>query len=142
MVHLSLLPAVPPPAPTGKGKSSSQASQPVAIHSATLPTLLSPLPMLSPRNLLSLVFMTPRKTITLKMLDGVVVVPSSRKTAETTKYVKVWIGREDLWRSLGERGGGKEVVTFGGRVRIEGKLSGIRSVDYARSGTVESLGRL
>ena len=123
MIHLSLLPAVAPPASSGKSKASSQ---PLAIHSATLPTLLSPLPMLSPRNLLSLVFMTPRKTITLKMLDGVVVVPSSRKVAETTKFVKVWIGREDLWRSLGERGGGKEVVTFGGRVRIEGKLSGIR----------------
>lgn len=64
------------------------------------------------------------------MLDGVVFVPSGRKkAAENVKMVRVWVGREDLWKSLGDgkNGGvGKEVVTLGGKVRIVGKLSGIR----------------
>ena len=136
MVHLSLLPAFPSIIPSSSKASKQVASSssvlPAPIHSSTLPTLLAALPPLSPFYLLSLVFHTPKKTITLKMLDGVVLVPSGRnKAAESVKMVRVWVGREDLWKSLGDGkngGSGKEVVTLGGKVRIVGKLSGIRFV--------------
>ncbi|KAL7414197.1 putative adipose-regulatory protein-domain-containing protein [Mrakia frigida] len=133
MVHLSLLPSFSS-LPLIKGRPSpsySALSPPPALYSSTLPTLLAALPPLSPFNLLSLVFHTPKKTITLKMLDGVVLVPSSKKAAETVKMVRVWVGREDLWKSLGDGkngGSGREVVTLGGKVRIVGKLSGIRAL--------------
>lgn len=124
MVHLSLLPAFTSPV---KGKASSAVLPHAAIHSSTLPTLLPPLPPLSPSNLFALV-RTPKRTITLKMLEGLVLVPSSRKPEETVKLLRVWVGREDLWRSLsdGVSLGGREVVTLGGNIRIVGKLSGIR----------------
>jgi hypothetical protein len=76
--------------------------------------------------------------MTFKMLEGVVLVPSYKKSGETVGSVMAWVGREDLWRSQregdelsGGRGKGKEVVTYGGRVRFVGKLSGIRYVFFS-----------
>lgn len=98
------------------------------IHTSTLPTLVEASPMLSPFALLYHTVRTPRTTISLKMLDSVVLAPH-RRPNELVKQVQVWVGREDLWRSLDPTlKKGREVSTFGGKVRFVGKLSGVRSV--------------
>lgn len=62
------------------------------------------------------------------MLEGVVLAPSW-KPKEVVKHARIWVGREDLWKSLdieGNRKFGREVATLGCRIRFEGRLTGVR----------------
>lgn len=80
------------------------------------------------------------------MMHDVILVPHRQPISQVVGAVKVWVGREDLWKSLDHqeerssggllgsgskngKGRGKEVVTYGGRVSFVGKLSGIRLVN-------------
>lgn len=94
------------------------------LHSTSFSTWIPAQPWISAHTLLGLLRGPRTKTISVEMMDGVVLVPGRKKGVG--KEIKVWVGRQDMWTSEGK--GSKELVTDGGKVRIVGELSGVRFV--------------
>lgn len=106
-------------------------ASPTPLYSATRSGLLTPPPVLSPANLLPLVWGTSQRTVRLTLLNNVILDDGRKQRAGR---VTVWVGREDGWRGASGNvlskgtfeGAGRELHTTGARIVIQGRLSGLR----------------
>lgn len=110
MVHLNVF--------SSSSSSGPKGGRPTLMQAKSVSTLLIPPPTLSPANVLPLVWSVPTRTLSLPVLENVVLVDGKQEAGR----VGVWVGREDGW------GGGREVSTTGARLIVRGRLTGLRCV--------------